>query len=780
MAHYPADTFQEATEIAIEASNQLHKILNGDSTTEITVEDGSKIPSVRKAQLDSMYFKAPVAWLVGSYSVDYLQLYKFEETNGTFSWWFAKNATTTNPILMASTPNPDSNWTLYSTDYTGLRQIYKRLAAEAGFNLVDGSFEEGAVISGWPDVVWSQTDGKYYQWYLDEAKTIAAGSTPSTAGTVADGTNPASGGFVDKSGGLLRHELATSNGATKVGTSDGGSVQDFIDDIGQTHTRTFANVDAMLAFNGLVVGQRYSTGGTTWEYLGGGNTIDKFKALNAVNVLDFGAVGDGLSDDTQAVLGAVSLGGTVLLDGRLRITGTIKVPSQTRLVGASGGALIRDGSFFLLDARGKSNISVESVNFEMVNERSVLVYFAGCTDIKVKYCTVSAQNDGTYPYSEGIALRECNRVWVDSNHFNGTSGHCLVVGTNTTSPVGDCNDVWITNNIFENFGNTSVLGGSLALDVSGGYAGSKLYPVRRCIVSGNTFRNGYDAGVKLQLVEDCIFRDNNVYGMDYYGLILNGLSKPSSICVDNNNIHNNHINMWITSYTLLDSEQTVQLTNNIIADPISSLHINCPNMGGEFLWRGNKFEGRSGATIIKFDDAATVYSDRGTHVWENNYIEASNIFMSGIPRNTILIDNYINVGTYGVFASASGATVKRGTFRASGNKIKGFSQTGLYTLTAGFKELTVSDNIFSDTQAGARFGIYMLSNAGVVWECDYLNIRDNSIITSVADIGIYIEENDRSIGYGLVNGNIIKKTGGSSEIRVPAEVILDNNFTIPL
>ena len=111
MAHYPADTFQEATEIAIEASNQLHEILNGDSTTEITVEDGSKIPSVRKAQVDSMYFKAPVAWSVGSYETDYLQLRVF--TDG--SWWFTSLATNTNSILMGNTPYGDSNWRLYSS-----------------------------------------------------------------------------------------------------------------------------------------------------------------------------------------------------------------------------------------------------------------------------------------------------------------------------------------------------------------------------------------------------------------------------------------------------------------------------------------------------------------------------------------------------------------------------------------------------------------------------------------------------------------------------------------
>ena len=61
-------------------------------------------------------------------------------------------------------------------------QNMKRSYAEVGFNLVNGSFQLGAKISGWPDIVWDWQTGKGYQWYLDEAKTVPAGSTPSNIG----------------------------------------------------------------------------------------------------------------------------------------------------------------------------------------------------------------------------------------------------------------------------------------------------------------------------------------------------------------------------------------------------------------------------------------------------------------------------------------------------------------------------------------------------------------------------------------------------------------------
>lgn len=79
--------------------------------------------------------------------------------------------------------------------YNGTREALRRSYAEAGYNLVDGSFEAGGTLVNANDVLLQERTGKAF-------------SGP--VGTVAAGTNPASGGFVDKSGGLLRHELATS------------------------------------------------------------------------------------------------------------------------------------------------------------------------------------------------------------------------------------------------------------------------------------------------------------------------------------------------------------------------------------------------------------------------------------------------------------------------------------------------------------------------------------------------------------------------------------------
>ncbi|WBF79417.1 hypothetical protein BNCALIDO_00027 [Aeromonas phage vB_AdhM_TS9] len=121
-------TYSEAVEQTITAGEQIHQIVNGTATTEVTVEDGSKVPSIRKALLDNFYFKDPIAWQVGQTENVFNQLRQF--TDG--SWWYAPSATASNPVSMGSTPVGDSLWKLYPLDPT----LRDDLASETGTSLI--------------------------------------------------------------------------------------------------------------------------------------------------------------------------------------------------------------------------------------------------------------------------------------------------------------------------------------------------------------------------------------------------------------------------------------------------------------------------------------------------------------------------------------------------------------------------------------------------------------------------------------------------------------------
>lgn len=88
------------------------------------------------------------------------------------------------------------------------RSLWERSAAESGYKLVAGSFEEGGTLVNTNDVLWSKKLNKIF-------------SGP--AGTVAAGTNPASGvsasGWLPLGDTTLRSELAGAIGSDLVGTS---------------------------------------------------------------------------------------------------------------------------------------------------------------------------------------------------------------------------------------------------------------------------------------------------------------------------------------------------------------------------------------------------------------------------------------------------------------------------------------------------------------------------------------------------------------------------------
>ena len=178
---------------------------------------------------------------------------------------------------------------------TNAKEALRRSYAEAGYNLVAGSFEAGGVLVNANDVLLHETSGKAY-----------TGPT----GTVDAGTNPASGGFTDVS-----------------------SLRIY---------RNFGSVANMLSWE-FTVGEECFSGETKWlvTSISSPMTLANFRLLSKyANIRDFGVFGTGLdytSEIKYALLHAKRVylpeGDYSILGGSLSGETALDIQSFSRLKG---------------------------------------------------------------------------------------------------------------------------------------------------------------------------------------------------------------------------------------------------------------------------------------------------------------------------------------------------------------------------------------------------------------------------------------------------------------
>lgn len=111
-----ADTidFEQAVDQVIVDSKRLHDVVNGTGLDTVITEDGSTIPTVRKALLDNLYFKTPpLPWIAGTQTTVFNQLYAFNSSSGV-QWWYAPTASVSNPTVLPSDPSTSTLWRTYN------------------------------------------------------------------------------------------------------------------------------------------------------------------------------------------------------------------------------------------------------------------------------------------------------------------------------------------------------------------------------------------------------------------------------------------------------------------------------------------------------------------------------------------------------------------------------------------------------------------------------------------------------------------------------------------
>lgn len=147
----------------------------------------------------------------------------------------------------------------------------------------------------------------------------------------------------------------------------------------------------------------------------------------AVSVLSYGAVGDGVADDTQAIraaLDAVSAGGVLWFPaGTYRITETIRVANDNLIIEGDGNATtltcgLTESGAALLEFDGADSIVLRNfclrsamTGVDTMNLTGIRV--GACNDLTIADVDISNYNDGIYVGAKGenfpthIAISDC-------------------------------------------------------------------------------------------------------------------------------------------------------------------------------------------------------------------------------------------------------------------------------------------------------------------------------------------------------------------------------------
>jgi len=218
-----------------------------------------------------------------------------------------------------------------------------------------------------------------------------------------------------------------------------------------------------------------------------GNTSDIADLQRVTkSVLEFGAVGDGVADDTLAIQAAVdsfdTLGGELIFPtGVYKVTSTVNIidkPLMLRGLGSSASIILGDlASPFYIDISAlpdKERMSIVDLGFETTSNGTLnAVVFQGKpgsslgAQLTVRYCSFTGRANNQ-SWRQGLVLRDAKFSEISSNFFRGNTSDVTVQRACIT--MDESTDVKVHNNYFYWAAiGVEITGFSEGIDISGSH-----------------------------------------------------------------------------------------------------------------------------------------------------------------------------------------------------------------------------------------------------------------------------------------------------------------------
>ena len=445
-----------------------------------------------------------------------------------------------------------------------------------------------------------------------------------------------------------------------------------------------------------------------------------------INVKDYGAIGDGITDDTAAIQTAINAcpsGSVFFPDGEYLITQTINMKSRVNLLGIGKGSHIFSNTAFGTMFSGISVVSLSVsqmwIQGNMGTNVSCLKFDnANTNDITIDSCWLSGFGlDGA-----GVYFTDGSDIKIRDNNIFGGDGlggqsSCIL------AYVGGVENLIITGNICD--GNNNKVSQGIYSPQS-----------KNMIVSNNICRNFNRHGIIVSYVQgpgEVVVSNNICYNNGWTGIYLQGGSRLGNIT--GNILRNN--GLWF--------EQNGPLTGNIVT--VGSID-------------GNNSQSVAVTGNVCYDPGPTAHAsiclDKGNLLVEGNLIihetsTAPGIYSSLITHDVSVIGNALR--------GNAGIDLRNGP--QLGNKIAILNNdVGGQIFTYGLSNLTISGNICNN-------GINVMAGGN-----DYIRITNNQAKCLTGN-AIYFKGNVNTTSF--ITGNIVQGKVGIKTNNYCREIVVENN-----
>jgi len=404
------------------------------------------------------------------------------------------------------------------------------------------------------------------------------------------------------------------------------------------------------------------------------------RASDFVSVKDFGAVGDGVVDDTAAIQAAItaSAGKQVYIPaGTYKVSSTINVSSSTYIYG---------------DGLGITKLSATSA---MTNLQPVF-YANAANYVRFEYFSILGNTDGTLGAGTGIHCK--------SGSGNEIRGVFISNTTQAGIRLEEQNTAWVDSCWLESCGRTGYSDNHGIMIYSAAGSTVDNYSIK---ITNNKVNNAFRKGITNYgpdaYIYDVLIDGNTVTGCGL-GNIYIGTEKTKRFRITNNYCYGGYVNMQ------LGAMDTSVVSNNILEYSTGTFNLGCFGLSNCTI-NGNTIKNSGSQGVYFWSPAGEVCVKT---VFNNNVIMDSRQINTGAPAIDIGSTTHSIFNSNIVFDAVS-ANSNYGFYENTGSDNNQFANNRVLNMTTANYFITGSNTMLLDIKNGTVFdfeaGIQVKQNA---------------------------------------------------------------------